>query len=162
MTFWSPPQENASLNWLFEQAAKRKLQRGLMNAASQRWSVLAPSSKSISTLLAWQLTSSLQFPALFCLVVVQILLPARFLCLLHKTTETEYRSQHLVNQLTRKKTLSRSAIICWRSGYNEFTRGQVNGSGHEDHLNSWKSRDMFTFLLYTFERGRGAPCVPQE
>lgn len=74
-----------------------------MNAASQRWSVLASSSKSISTLLAWQLTSSLQFPALFCLVVVQILLPALFLCLLHKTTETEYRSQHLVNQLTQKK-----------------------------------------------------------
>lgn len=68
-----------------------------MNAASQRWSVLAPSSKSpseadlyvfflspllnkccISTRLAWQLASSLQFSALFCLLVVQILLPALF------------------------------------------------------------------------------------
>lgn len=44
---------------------------------------------SISTRLAWQLTSSLQFSALFCLLVVKILLPALVFCLLQKITERE-------------------------------------------------------------------------
>lgn len=67
-----------------------------------------------------------------------------------KQTDNEYRSQHLVHQLRKSGIIP--AIICLRSGCTEFTRGQVKGYGLETYRTTWKSKDMFTFLLYTFER----------
>lgn len=118
---------------------------------------------SISTRLAWQLTSSLEFSALFCLLVVKILLPALVFCLLQKITEREKIDTKFNNDkcLILKKTKIVQSSSAWDQVLMSLQEVRSEAPAMRTILPAGKAKICLLFCCIHF-RVRRTSCVPQK